>query len=139
MSPTSSSTRKPVHHRGPRWLRSFGFQVTVALALGIAVGVVARQLGPSGAEPNGLTATLDTIGGAYVSLLKAAVIPLVFLAIVSSIGNLRRVTNAARLAGQTLLWFGITALIAVSIGIALGVIIQPGKRTTAPCRRPIPG
>jgi len=105
MSPTSSSTRKPAPHRGPHWLRSFGFQVTAALVLGIAVGVVARQMGPSGsgAGPNGLTATLDTIGGAYVSLLKAAVIPLVFLAIVSSIGNLRRVTNAARLAGRTLL------------------------------------
>lgn len=90
------------------------------------VGIVARQVGPESA----LTGTLNTIGNAYVSLLKTAVVPLVFLAIVSSIGNLRRVTNAARLAGRTLLWFGITALIAVSIGIALGVIIQPGSRAS---------
>ncbi|WP_242091026.1 cation:dicarboxylate symporter family transporter, partial [Microbacterium lacticum] len=33
-----------------------------------------------------------------------------------------------RLAGQTLLWFGITALIAVTIGIVLGITIQPGNR-----------
>jgi Na+/H+-dicarboxylate symporter len=63
-----------------------------------------------------------------VTLLKVAVVPLIFAAIVASITQLRKVTNAARLAGQTLLWFGITALIAVSIGIVLGVTIQPGAR-----------
>lgn len=127
-SPTSSPARPA--RRGPRWLRSFGVQVTAALVLGVVAGVIARQLGEPGGQPNGLTATLNTIGQSYVSLLKAAVIPLVFLAIVSSIGNLRRVSNAARLAGRTLLWFAITAFIAVSIGIALGVIIQPGSRAS---------
>lgn len=129
-----SAPPAPPRRRLPRWLRSFGFQVTAALVLGVAVGILARQLGPSGsgagAEPNVLTATLDTIGGAYVSLLKTAVIPLVFLAIVSSIGNLRRVSNAARLAGRTLFWFAVTALIAVTIGIVLGVLIQPGSRAS---------
>ena len=63
-----------------------------------------------------------------MTLLKVAVVPLIFLAIVASITQLRNVTNAARLAGQTLLWFGITALIAVTIGIVLGITIQPGNR-----------
>ena len=35
--------------------------------------------------------------------------------------------NAARLAWQTLLWFAITALISVVIGILLGVLLQPGS------------
>src|SRR5690606_39221619 len=64
----------------------------------------------------------------YVTLLRAAVVPLVITAIIASISNLRRVQNAARLAGQTILWFAITAFIAVSIGIALGLVIQPGAR-----------
>jgi Na+/H+-dicarboxylate symporter len=54
---------------------------------------------------------------------------LVFTAIVASIANLRELNNAARLVWQTLLWFAITALIAVGIGIALGLIIQPGVHT----------
>ncbi|MFF9562203.1 dicarboxylate/amino acid:cation symporter [Leifsonia sp. NPDC014704] len=130
MTSTSLSSPAPRTRRGPRWLRSFGVQVTAALVLGVVAGLIARQLGEPGGQPNGLTATLNTIGQSYVSLLKAAVIPLVFLAIVSSIGNLRRVSNAARLAGRTLLWFAITAFIAVSIGIALGVVIQPGSRAS---------
>nr|WP_315551529.1 dicarboxylate/amino acid:cation symporter [Microbacterium aurum] len=109
--------------------RSFGFQISIALIAGILLGILALNLGPDAeGNPNGLSATLTTIGNGYVTLLKTAVIPLIFLAIVASITQLRRVTNAARLAGQTLLWFGITALIAVTIGIILGVTIQPGNR-----------
>jgi Na+/H+-dicarboxylate symporter len=131
-APATSRGRKS--DRGPvrRVLTSFGFQILVALVVGVVLGLVARSIGPdaSGA-PNGLAATLSVIGTSYVSLLKAAVVPLIFTAIVASISNLRRVSNAARLAVQTLIWFAITALIAVSIGIALGLLVQPGSRAGA--------
>ena len=128
-----SSTPAPALARAPKpkkpFYRSFGFQITIALIAGILLGILALNLGPDAeGNPNGLAATLFTIGNAYVTLLKVAVVPLFFLAIVASITQLRNVTNAARLAGQTLLWFGITALIAVTIGIVLGITIQPGNR-----------
>src|SRR5690606_12141624 len=107
-------------------LTSFGFQILAALVLGIAVGLIAVATGSSKENPTPLSDTLGTIGSTYVTLLRTAVVPLVFTAIVASISNLRRVQNAARLAGQTLLWFAITAFIAVSIGIILGLVIQPG-------------
>lgn len=129
MSSTTRAQKAP-DTRGPvrKLLTSFGFQIIAALILGIAAGLVARQLGATADNPSGLSATLDTIGSSYVTLLRAAVVPLIFTAIVASISNLRRVQNAARLAGQTLLWFAITAFIAVVIGIVLGVTIQPGSR-----------
>ncbi|WP_188063964.1 dicarboxylate/amino acid:cation symporter [Sphingobium sp. KCTC 72723] len=107
--------------------RSFGFQVLVGMVVGLALGLVARTIGagPDG-DLNWLATALKTVGSIFVSLLKAIVPPLVFAAIVASIANLRALDNAARLAGQTLLWFAITALIAVVIGITLGLIIQPG-------------
>ncbi|MDT0158805.1 dicarboxylate/amino acid:cation symporter [Microbacterium sp. ARD32] len=109
-------------------MTSFGFQIIAALILGIGAGLLAVAGGANGDNKTPLFATLDTIGSAYVTLLKAAVVPLIFTAIVASISNLRRVQNAARLAGQTLLWFAITAFIAVSIGIVLGLVIQPGAK-----------
>lgn len=107
--------------------RSFGFQVLVGMVAGLGLGVVARQIGagPDG-DLNWLATTLQTVGSIFVSLLKAIVPPLVFAAIVASIANLRALDNGARLAGQTLLWFAITALIAVIIGLAIGLIVQPG-------------
>ena len=65
-----------------------------------------------------------------MALLRTLVVPLVVLAIIASIANLRGVAGAARLAGRTLLWFAITSLIAVVIGIALGLILRPGANTS---------
>ncbi|MFA4841424.1 MAG: dicarboxylate/amino acid:cation symporter [Agrococcus sp.] len=123
------STSAPAPSRARRILRSFGFQITAALVLGIVLGLLALEIGPAadGAD-NPLAATLATIGSSYVALLKTAVVPLILTAIIASIARLGRVQNAARLAGQTLLWFAITAAIAVSIGITLGVVLQPGAR-----------
>jgi Na+/H+-dicarboxylate symporter len=109
----------------------FAAQVLVALVLGVALGLVAREIGPvADGTPNWLTSTLATIGGTFVTLLKALVPPLIVTAVIVSIANLKKVTNAARLAGQTLLWFAITALIAVTIGITLGLITQPGSSSS---------
>jgi Na+/H+-dicarboxylate symporter len=109
----------------------FYAQVLAGLVLGVVLGLVAREMGPvADGSPNWLTSTLETIGSSFVSLLRTLVVPLVITAIIASIANLRGVTGAARLAGQTLLWFAITALIAVSIGIGLGLLLQPGDNTS---------
>lgn len=106
---------------------SFGFQVLAAMAIGLVLGWIARNMGPvAPGQPNWLTVTLATTGSIFVQLLQALVPPLIFTAIVASISNLRQLSNAAALVWQTLLWFAITAFIAVLIGIALGLLIQPG-------------
>ena len=108
-------------------LRSFGAQVLIGMLLGLVLGLVARALGPGAdGQANGLVATLDLAGSIFIQLLKVLVPPLVFTAIVASIANLRELTDAARLVWQTLLWFALTALIAVVIGITLGLLLQPG-------------
>ncbi len=95
------------------------------LILGVLLGSLATAMGGDPEEnPNWLMILLDTIGSSYVTLLKAAVVPLVVTAVIASIANLRDVSNAARLAWKTLVWFAITALIAVLIGMVLGVLIQ---------------
>jgi len=101
----------------------------MAMALGLVLGFIAREMGagPDG-TPNWLAQTLQTVGSIFVQLLRALVPPLIFTAIVASISNLRELSNAASLVWQTLLWFAITALIAVAIGITLGLLIQPGTR-----------
>ncbi|GAA4861264.1 dicarboxylate/amino acid:cation symporter [Kitasatospora terrestris] len=100
----------------------FWVQIVGGLVLGLLLGWIARA-----GDVSWLTTTLDTIGKTFVQLLKLAVPPLVFTAIVVSVANLRNVTNAARLAARTLFWFLATSLIAVAIGLGLGLLTDPGK------------
>jgi Na+/H+-dicarboxylate symporter len=132
---SSTAAAVPTRSRARALLGNFGFQIIAALVLGVALGWVALSIGPVNAgtdaeQPNWLTSTLDTIGSSFVTLLRAIVPPLIFTAIVASVANLRNVANGARLAWRTLLWFAITALVSVVIGIGLGLVLQPGKHTT---------
>jgi Na+/H+-dicarboxylate symporter len=110
---------------------SFGFQVLAGMALGLGLGLLARDLGTEAGQPgHGLSEALRLAGSIFVQLLRVLVPPLVFTAIVASIANLRQLQNAAALVWRTLAWFALTALIAVSIGIMLGLVLKPGLNTT---------
>ncbi|NJC32560.1 Na+/H+-dicarboxylate symporter [Sphingomonas jejuensis] len=99
------------------------------MAAGLALGLVARSLGPDlDGSPNALADLLALVGSSFVQLLRVLVPPLVFTAIVASIANLAELGNARRLVVQTLVWFALTAAIAVTIGIILGLALEPGLR-----------
>lgn len=117
-TPASTSQRK--RSGVPFWA-----QVFIGLAVGVLLGFIARQF-----DQSWLAETLKTIGGIFVQLLRVIVVPLVLTAIIVSIANLRQVTNAARLAGETLVWFAITAAASVVVGITLGLITNPGANAT---------
>lgn len=102
----------------------FWAQILLGLVLGVVLGWAARNW-----DVAWLGATLDKVGELFVQLLKLAVAPLVFFAITLSITNLRNVHNAARLATRTLLWFMATSLIAVAIGLVIGLLTHPGSGT----------
>ncbi|WP_394841126.1 dicarboxylate/amino acid:cation symporter [Pendulispora brunnea] len=102
----------------------FWLQITLGLVLGALLGWLAKSY-----EIAWLSTTLEKIGSIFVQLLKLAVAPLVFFAILVSITNLRQVKNAARLATRTLLWFMTTSLIAVVLGIGIGLLTNPGAGT----------
>lgn len=117
--------------KSSRFISGFGFQVLAAMAIGLGLGLLARNLGPDeGQAGYALAETLHQVGSIFVQLLRVLVPPLVFTAIVASIANIAQLQNAARLVWRTLFWFAVTALIAVLIGIALGLILQPGLHTT---------
>ncbi|GAB2912252.1 dicarboxylate/amino acid:cation symporter [Rhodococcus aerolatus] len=104
---------------------SFSAQVLLALVVGLVLGLVARAT-----DAAWLTSVLSTVGSTFVTLLTLAVTPLVFTAIVVSIANLRGVGGVLRLTAKTLGWFMATSLVAVLIGIGIGLLTHPGQGLT---------
>ena len=63
-------------------MTSFGWQILIALIAGVLLGSLASAMGGDPEEsPNWLMTTLGTIGSSYVTILKAAVVPLVVTAV----------------------------------------------------------
>ncbi|MEU5883710.1 dicarboxylate/amino acid:cation symporter [Spirillospora sp. NPDC047279] len=106
------------------WKWQFWQQIVLALVLGVAVGALFNNLGDGAALAEDW---LDPFGSVYTSLLKVVVVPLVFTAIVVSIGRLRDVGNVARLTGKTLGWFVVTSAIATAIGLIVALLVNPGE------------
>ncbi|MCD9144824.1 dicarboxylate/amino acid:cation symporter [Streptomyces albireticuli] len=121
---SSTPTSSPASLRGRIPKVPFWAQILLGLVLGALLGWVAKS-----GDVHWLEVTLDKIGSIFVQLLMVVIAPLVFFAIMVSITNLRNVSNAARLATRTLMWFMITSLIAVVIGLAIGLLTDPGSGT----------
>ena len=116
----------------PGWMTGFGAQVIAGLIIGLILGFIARaqSSGLSGDKEGGQGSLLDGVGTAYVQLLKVMIPPLVVTAVITSVANLRKVTNAARLAISTLVWFAITAFFSVLAGIIVALVMKPGEGTS---------
>ncbi len=119
MSSTPAATAVPKARK--KQVFPFWAQVLTGLVAGIVLGFIARTF-----DLAWLKEILSTVGTIFVQLLRVIVVPLVLTALIVSITQLRHVANAAKLAVQTLVWFAITALISVSIGIGLGILTNPG-------------
>lgn len=122
MSSTPVSSKASLRGRIPKV--PFWGQILLGLVLGALLGWAAKS-----GDIHWLEVTLGKIGDMFVQLLMVVIAPLVFFAILVSITNLRNVSNAARLATRTLMWFMITSLIAVLIGLAIGLLTDPGAGT----------
>ncbi|MFL6125255.1 dicarboxylate/amino acid:cation symporter [Actinophytocola sp.] len=142
-----STTQAATQAERPRSRRNtiFGLAVLAGLVLGALLGFVAKQ-----ADIAWLATTLSRIGEVFVSLVQFTVIPLVFTAIVVGITSLRHLggpRTAAQLGGRTLAWFAITSLIAVIIGIVIGLVgnlgsgvrVSPSKEAVATIAERSPG
>nr|WP_228046723.1 dicarboxylate/amino acid:cation symporter [Saccharopolyspora sp. HNM0983] len=95
-----------------------------SLVLGAVLGWAARRT-----DAEWLVTTLDLVGSTFTDLLTFTVLPLIFTAIVVGIDSLRAVgggRTAARLGGKTALWFAITSLVSVVIGLLVATALRPG-------------
>lgn len=101
-------------------------RVMVGLVLGAITGLVLRQiLGAEAASAN-VTAWAKPIGDAFINLIKMLVVPLIFTTLVSGVLAMGDPKKLGSLGGRALALYMCTTLIAVSFGLLIGSIIQPG-------------
>jgi len=66
-------------------------------------------------------------GDIFISLLKMIIIPLIFLSVVSGVSSIGTTRKISRIGTKTLLYYFTTSMIAITLGLILTNIIQPGN------------
>jgi hypothetical protein len=95
----------------------FGNQCLLALVLGFYFGHYA---------PLEIVHFITPLGDAFLQLLKLIIVPVTFSTIVASFSKVRNLNLVRKLGLRTLFWFIVTALIAATVGVVVGKVINPG-------------
>jgi proton glutamate symport protein len=77
---------------------------------------------------------LKPLGDVFIRLLMMIAIPLVFASLLVGVSSLHDVSKMARIGGKTIAYYLVTTALAISIGLALANIIQPGTRMESGAR-----
>jgi Na+/H+-dicarboxylate symporter len=99
-------------------------QIIVGLVLGLIFGLVVINTSISNSF------TLDYIkpfGTIFINGLKMIAVPLVLASLIVGVSNLGDISKLSRIGGKTIGIYLLTTVIAVSIGLILVNVFQPGK------------
>ena len=97
--------------RFPLWA-----QTLVGLVLGALTGLLAGER----------VSWLEPVGSLFIQLIKMLVVPLVFLSVACGIAGMRGMAGARRLGIKTLVAYFCTTVMAITIGLCLAVLLEPG-------------
>lgn len=98
-------------------LSNLTFWVLIAILLGIYIGNFHPATGVQ----------MKTVGDGFISIIKLFIIPIIFLTIVLGIGGMGDLKKVGRIGLKSLVYFEIVSTIALTIGIVVGYLAQPGK------------
>ncbi|MFZ7102034.1 MAG: dicarboxylate/amino acid:cation symporter [Peptococcaceae bacterium] len=110
--------------RGRLWLK-----ILLALGFGLLTGIL---LSPTFALiPRGtallIASWLAVPGKIFLGLIQMIVVPLVFASVIMGLASSEDMEQLKKLGSRLLIYFIITTVIAISIGISVGLIIKPGN------------
>jgi Na+/H+-dicarboxylate symporter len=106
------------------------WQIAIAMVIGAGIGLPLNILAERGlidVEVARTTAAYGkAVGDVFLRLLTMIVVPLILTSIVSGVTSTGSLTGLGRMGGLTILYYLSTSLIAITIGLILVNIIEPG-------------
>jgi Na+/H+-dicarboxylate symporter len=104
------------------WYRKLHWQIILGLLLGLVFGVLSASAG-WGAF---VTAWVKPFGTIFITALKMIAVPLVLASLVTGVASLSDLRKLSRIGGKTIGIYIATTAVAVTIGVLLADLVQPG-------------
>ena len=101
-------------------------KIFIGLIIGIIVGLLMQSI------PEIAQSYIKPIGTLFLNMIKMIIVPLVFSSLVVGAASIGDPKALGRIGGKTVLYYLITTAMAVSIGLVLATIMNPGAGLEIP-------
>lgn len=108
------------------------WQILIAIILAVIVGQLAGETTAIGSVP--LHEIFDFVGTIFINALKMLIVPLIMSSIIVGVAGIGSSGNLGRLGGKTLMFYVITTLSAILVGLLFVNLVQPGVVDGEPAR-----
>ncbi|CAN5436540.1 dicarboxylate/amino acid:cation symporter [soil metagenome] len=106
-----------------KWYQKLHWKIIIGLILGLLWGLFSSLVGW-----NQFTADyIRPFGTIFVDLLKLIAVPLVLASLVVGVSSLNDMTKLSRMGGKTIAIYMVTTVFAITIGLTVVNVMQPGK------------
>lgn len=93
--------------RGRAWWKELWIQVLIAMAAGVALGIVNPEAG----------ARMQPLGDAFIKAIRMLIAPIIFCTVVHGIAHMADMARVGRVAVKAIVYFEIMTTIALIIGL----------------------
>jgi len=104
------------------WYRKLHWQILIGLLLGLLFGLLAAAQGWGGF----VTRWVAPFGTIFINLLKLIAVPLVLASLIVGVTSLSDLKRLSRIGGKTIAIFIVTTAVAITIGLVIVNVLQPG-------------
>ncbi|MDA9811537.1 dicarboxylate/amino acid:cation symporter [Flavobacteriaceae bacterium] len=108
------------------------WKILIGMALGVLFGVALSFIDGGDTFIGNYIKPFGTI---FINLLKLIAVPLILASLIKGVSDLKDISKLSQMGGRTIITYLITTLTAVSIGLILVNIIQPGKSISVETRQ----
>ena len=107
------------------------WKILIGMALGVIFGIILSLVEGGDAFIGNYIKPFGTI---FINLLKLIAVPLILASLIKGISDLKDISKLSQMGGRTIFTYLITTLTAVTIGLILVNVIQPGKSISTDTR-----
>ena len=100
------------------------WQIIIGMILGVAFAFLMAQ------SETGKQFVVDYVkpfGNIFINALKLIAVPLILASLIKGVSDLKDISKLSKMGGRTIATYIITTIVAVSIGLVIVNVIQPGK------------
>lgn len=105
-----------------KWYKKLHWQIIIGMVLGLLWGLSASVLG----FVEFTQGYIRPFGTIFIDLLKLIAVPLVLVSLVVGVASLNDVTKLSRMGGKTVAIYMVTTIFAITIGLTVVNILNPG-------------